>query len=77
MLRKHLDIFIIAYIDDILVYSENKSNHITYIQIVLEALDKAHLHIKLKKCQFSVKRLEFLGHILTINEIEIAPSKVK
>ena len=77
MLRKYLDIFIIIYIDNILIYSENESDYIKHVQIVLETLDKAHLYIKLKKCQFNVKRLEFLGHILIIDRIEMALSKVK
>ena len=77
MLRKYLDIFIIVYIDDILIYSKNESNYIKHVQTVLEALDKAHLRIKLKKCQFNVKRLEFLGHILIIDGIEMALSKIE
>src|SRR6478735_8394758 len=52
VLREHLDIFVIAYMDDILIYSENESDHIKHVQMVLEALNKAHLRIKLKKCQF-------------------------
>lgn len=71
-----MDIFVIAYMDDILVFSENKGDHEKHMQLVLEALDKAHLRIKLKKCQFGVEKLEFLGHLVSTEGIEMAPSKV-
>jgi hypothetical protein len=43
MLRKHLNTFIIAYLDDILIYSKNKKDYIKHVQIVLDYLNKYNL----------------------------------
>jgi Reverse transcriptase (RNA-dependent DNA polymerase)/RNase H-like domain found in reverse transcriptase/Integrase zinc binding domain/Chromo (CHRromatin Organisation MOdifier) domain/gag-polyprotein putative aspartyl protease len=77
VLRNYLDIFVIAYMDDILVYSENETDHVAHVQTVLRALDKAHLRVKPKKCKFHVKRLEFLGHVISTDGIEMAPDKIE
>ena len=51
-LREYLDIFVVAYLDDILVYSKDKASHVGHVKKVLEALKKAGLKLKPKKCEF-------------------------
>ena len=76
-LREHLDIFIIAYLDDILIFSDNYKGHIQHIRAVLKKLEEASLQLKMKKCKFYVQETEFLGHWITTKGIEMEKSKVK
>ena len=52
VLRKHLNMFIIVYLNDILVYSKNKKNYKKHVKQILNTLKKADLRIILKKSQF-------------------------
>jgi hypothetical protein len=72
-----LDKFVIVFIDDILVYSENEQDHEKHLGIVLERLRKEKLYAKFSKCQFWLKEVPFLGHILSKNGVSVDPSKVK
>jgi hypothetical protein len=51
MLRAHLDITVVAYFNNILVYSKTLEEHITYVQEVLICLRVAYLQLKLEKCK--------------------------
>jgi hypothetical protein len=51
VLRAHLDITVVAYLDDILVYSKTLEEHITYVREVLICLGAAYLRLKLEKCE--------------------------
>ena len=51
-LRQYLNQFVIAYLDDIIIYSKILKEHINYIFKVLKCLNKRNLHLKLKKCEF-------------------------
>ena len=64
ILRKHLDIFVIAYLNDILVYSKTKEKHIKHVNIVLELLMQRNLLLKSKKCEFHKKKVNFLNFII-------------
>jgi hypothetical protein len=52
VLRPYLDVFVTAYLDDILIYSDNLNDHRNHVPKVLEALSKPRLHLKPKKCEF-------------------------
>jgi hypothetical protein len=60
-----------------LVYSENEKNHVKYVTLVLEALEKADMELHPEKCVFHAKEIKFLGYILTQDGIKIDPAKVK
>jgi hypothetical protein len=51
MLRAYLDITVVAYLNNILVYSKILEEHITYVQEVLICLKAAYLWLKLEKCK--------------------------
>jgi hypothetical protein len=63
--REYLDIFVFAYLDDILIYSKNEENHVKHVTLVLETLEKADMKLHPEKCVFHAKEIEFLGYILT------------
>lgn len=72
-----LDICVIVFIDDILVFSKNRKQHVIDLRRVLELLRKHQLFAKLSKCSFFQSEIEFLGHIISANGIKVDPSKVK
>ncbi|KAI1007213.1 hypothetical protein K3495_g995 [Podosphaera aphanis] len=73
VLRLYLDIFFTAYIDDILIYSENLPTHQTLVNTVFHALGKAGLHCDIKKCEFEVTKVTHLGLIISTTGISIDP----
>ena len=70
-----LDQFVIVFIDDILVYSENAEDHTEHLRIVLNRLRDHKLYAKFSKCEFWLKKVPFLGHILSEGGISVDPSK--
>ncbi|EED23128.1 retrovirus polyprotein, putative [Talaromyces stipitatus ATCC 10500] len=71
-----LDQFLIAFIDDLLIYSENELEHEIHVKRVLERLRNAGLQAALHKCEFHVTHTKFLGFILTSEGIEVDQEKV-
>jgi hypothetical protein len=76
ILRKYLNKFVIAYLDDILIYSESVKEHHKHVELVLECLYKNQLHCKPEKCEFFKNSVEFLGHIVKHNQIKMDPRKL-
>ena len=72
-----LDKFVVVFIDDILVYSKNKEEHAKHLRIVLTRLREHQLYAKFSKCDFWLKEVQFLGHILLAEGVVVDPSKVK
>ena len=77
ILKEYLDDFIMAYLDDILIYSETVEEHQRHVEIVLGKLQENNLRLSIKKCTFSVKKVKFLGFIITPGCIEMDPEKIK
>ena len=69
--------FTLAYLDDIIIFSETAEQHLKHIQIVLTRLKQANLKLKKSKCLFFKKELHYLGHLLTRNGIKPQTEKVK
>lgn len=76
-LRDYLDIFCTAYLDDILVYSKARSEHVKHVRSVLQKLREAGLYAKIQKCEFLVPETKFLGIIIGQDCIRMDPEKVK
>ena len=75
--RDIIDIYVIVYLDDILIFSENEKIHEIHVKEVLRRLSSNKLYAKLSKCLFHVKKVEFLGFVLSSDGISMAPNKVK
>ena len=66
-----------VFIDDILMYSKDLENHDTHLQVVLETLRKERFNAKLSKCEFWLREVSFLGHIVSEEGIQVDPKKVE
>ena len=77
ILYKMLDKFCIAYIDDILIYSNFKKEHKSHIQKVLAALQKARLQVNINKCEFHITKISYLRLIISTKGIRMKPKKVE
>ena len=65
------------FIDDNLVFSKNEQEHEQYLQIVFQTLREKQLYAKLSKCDFWLKEVSFLGHIVYAEGIRVNPAKVE
>ena len=72
-----LDKFVVIFIDDILIYSKDEEEHAEHLRIVLQTLRREKLYAKLSKCEFWLKSVAFLGHIVSGEGITVDPSKVQ
>ena len=71
-----LDVNVIVYLDDILVYSDDPAQHTAHVREVLRRLCEAGLYCKLPKCEFSVTTCEYLGYILSPDGFRMSPEKI-
>ena len=71
MLQQFIGRSVLVYIDDILIYSSDKSNHLEHVSAVLQTLKENGLYCKQTKCAFAVPQIDFCGH--TIREGEVRP----
>src|SRR5919205_3717079 len=69
VLQDFLGKFVAVYLDDIIIFSNSYEQHLDHLNQVFEALRKANLKIKLKKCFFCFPDIEFLGHVVGRNGI--------
>ena len=74
---KYMDKFVVVFIDAILIYSKTPEEHAEHLRIVLGELRKHQLYAKFSKCEFWLRQVGFLGHVLTQEGIAVDPEKVK
>ncbi|KAG2390376.1 uncharacterized protein HKW66_Vig0222180 [Vigna angularis] len=75
--RPYLDKFVVVFIDDILIYSKSFEEHEDHLRTVLSVLREKELYAKRSKCQFWMKEIQFLGHVVSAGGIAVDPAKVK
>ena len=76
-LREYLDVFCTAYLDDMLIYSNNEAEHADHVLQVLRRLHERGLQVDIDKCEFNTTRVKYLGMIVTTNGFKIDPEKVE
>ena len=67
--------FAIAYLDDIIIFSKTPQEHLSHICMAFEKLRTANLSMKKSKCNFFLKEMQYLGHILSATGVRPLPSK--
>jgi hypothetical protein len=74
---EYLDKFVMVFIDDILIYLRGKKEHEEHLHLALQKLWENRLYVKLNKCEFWMKQVAFLGHVIWKGGISVDPSKVQ
>jgi hypothetical protein len=72
-----LDKFVVVFIDDILIYSRSMEEHEEHLRIVHQRLREHQLYAKFSNCEFWIKKVPFLGHVVSPKGIAVDPDKVK
>ena len=72
----YLDDFYTAYLDDILIYSENVLEYETQVKKILQRLREAGLQADINKCEFNVTSIKYLGFIIGTDDLRADPEKV-
>ncbi|XP_042404664.1 uncharacterized protein LOC121994816 [Zingiber officinale] len=70
-------LFVIVFIDDILIYSRSEEEHRRHLRIVLETLRREHFYAKFSKCGFWLPSVGFLGHVVSNRGISVDPQKIE
>jgi hypothetical protein len=76
-LRNLLGKFVLVYLDDILIYSDNEKDHLRHIETVLTVLREKKLYAKGSKCDFFRTTVGFLGFVVTQGKISTDPEKIR
>ena len=69
--------FVIYFIDDILIYSRNEEDHASHLRILLQTLKEKQLYAKFSKCEFRIKSVAFLGNIVFGDRIKVDIVKIE
>ncbi|GJU56497.1 putative reverse transcriptase domain-containing protein [Tanacetum coccineum] len=75
--KPYLDRFMIAFIDDILIYSKSIKEHEGHLKLILRLLKKEELYAKFLKCEFWLSKVQFLGHVIDSKGIHVDPAKIE
>ena len=73
---EYLDKFVVVFIDDILFFSKTEAEHEEHLRLVLQKLREHQLYAKLSKCEFWLKEVSFLGHVISNGGVAVDPKKV-
>ena len=76
VLRDMLNRFVFVYLDDILIFSQSREEHIHHVQAVLQRLLENSLFVKAEKCEFHASSVSFLGYIVAQDSLQMDPAKV-
>ena len=74
---EYLDKFVLVFIDDILVFSKTEEEHEQHLRMVLDMIREHQLYAKFRKCEFRLREVGFLGHVLTEEGLSVDPAKIE
>jgi len=77
MLGEHLNKFIIAYLNDIIIYLNSEEEYRKYVKWVLQRLHDEEILIAIKKCEFHITKTNFVGFIIELGRISMDLKKIK
>ena len=69
--------FAMGYLDDIIIFSRSEEEHLIHLEKVFQRLQEAGLKLKLQKCSFFKKHIQYLGHLLSDEGIQLLPEKLE
>ncbi len=68
-LMKYLNEFVVAYLDDILMYSNSNKDHVQHVKKILQRLREANIQVDVNKCEFNKIETKFLQMIVDRNDV--------
>ncbi|CAI7771352.1 unnamed protein product [Closterium sp. NIES-53] len=77
ILRPLLDECVVVYLDDIVIYSRDMKQHIEHLRRVFEILRREKFYVKLSKSEFALKKVQFLGHMVSAQGVHVDPKKIE
>jgi len=77
LFRDLLDVCVVVYLDDVLIYSKTRDEHLSHVRQVLDRLREQKLYAKLSKCEFLQEQVSFLGHVVRQDGIAVEPHKIE
>ncbi|CAI7815254.1 unnamed protein product [Closterium sp. NIES-54] len=77
ILRPLLDECVVVYLDDILIYSRDMKQHIEHLRRIFEILRRDKFYVKLSKSEFALKKVHFLGHMVSAQVVHVDPKKIE
>ncbi|KAA3483482.1 DNA/RNA polymerases superfamily protein [Gossypium australe] len=75
--QPYLNRFVVVFIDDIMVYSGSEEEHNSHLRVVLQILREKQLYAKFSKCEFWLREVTFLGHVVSAEGIRVDPRKIE
>uniref|UniRef100_A0A3Q7IFJ0 Reverse transcriptase domain-containing protein n=1 Tax=Solanum lycopersicum TaxID=4081 RepID=A0A3Q7IFJ0_SOLLC len=76
LFHSYLDQFVVVYLDDIVVYSDNMEDHVKHLCKVFEILRNNELYVKREKCSFAQPIVRFFGHTISHGKIQMDSDKI-
>ena len=74
---EYLESFFIVFIDDLLIYSRTKGEHEQHLRLTLQVLRQHQLYAKFSKCEFWLRSVTFLGHVVSDKGVKVDPRKTE
>ena len=74
--RPYLDKFVVCYLDDILIYSKTRDEHLEHLRLVFDTLRREQLYAKQSKCHWAQPQVEYLGHVVSADGIRMDRGKL-
>jgi hypothetical protein len=74
---EYLDDFVVCYINDILIFLKNMVHHERHVRLVLEKFQEVGIYAKLEMCGFHQPKVEFLGYIISRDNVHMDLCKVQ
>jgi hypothetical protein len=74
---KGMSHFVAVYMDDIVTFSKDEESHLKHLELVMSRLQEAQLQVKMKKCEFFLRNIKFLGHVVGVDGVAVDKDKIK
>jgi len=77
VLAKFLDIFVVVYLDDVMIFSQTLEEHVDHVKQISDSLSEVGMILNLSKCEFFTTEVRFLGHIVSADDVRPDPRNIQ